>query len=77
MRCLTTLLILLCTMLTTVAQNYQCVQPGSKQYFTNSTHYLRGIRIDSTKTIGGVQYLYPFKSPRGKYYEEPLQPGGS
>lgn len=70
-------LLLLCAAHTLFAQNYQCVQPGVKQYFTNSRHYLRGIRIDSTKTIGGVEYLYPFKSPRGKYFVEPLKPGGS
>jgi hypothetical protein len=64
-------------MLTAVAQNYQCVQPGAKRYFINDKYYLRGVRIDSVKTIGGVEYLYPFRSPRGKYYEEPLQPGGS
>ncbi len=70
-------LLLLCIGHTLFAQNYQCVQPGKKRYFINDKFYLRGIRIDSVKTIGGLQYLYPFKSPRGKYYEEPLQPGGS
>jgi hypothetical protein len=75
MRCLTTLLILLSTMLTAVAQNYQCVQPGKKRYFINDSYYLRGIRIDSVKTIGTTQYLYPFQSFRGM--EELDTNGGS
>lgn len=60
-------LLLLCIGHTLFAQNYQCVQPGKKHYFINDKYYLRGIRIDSVKTIGGVEYLYPFRSYRGEY----------
>lgn len=56
---------LLCTH--ALAQNYQCVHPGVKRYYTNSGHYLRGMRIDSVKQVGNASMLYPFYSPRGKY----------
>jgi hypothetical protein len=50
------------------AQNYQCLQSGVKHYFTNSNGYLRGIRIDSVKTMGGSVVYYPFHTPRGNYH---------
>src|SRR5437870_5221101 len=57
--------------LNTYAQNWQCVQPGVKRYFTNSNHYLRGIRIDSVKVIGTDTVLYPFHTIRGEYFNWP------
>ena len=49
------------------AQNYQCLQSGVKHYFTNSSGYLRGIRIDSVRTSGTDMLYYPFHTPRGRY----------
>jgi hypothetical protein len=49
------------------AQNWQCLQPGVKRYFTNSNGYLRGIRIDSVKTYADSVVYYPFHTPRGAY----------
>jgi len=46
------------------AQQYQCMQPGRKQYFTNGNHYLRGMRIDSSFVIGTSTVFYPFQSAR-------------
>lgn len=43
------------------AQNYQCLRNDSTIYwFTNSDHYLRGIRIDSVRISGAdtIYYLY-------------------
>lgn len=50
-----------------LAQNYRCVQPGVKRYFTNNNHYLRGVRVDSVKTVGTDTVLYLFRTPRGRY----------
>lgn len=49
------------------AQNWQCLQYGVKHYFTNANGYLRGIRIDSVKTVGSDVVYYPFHTPRGSY----------
>jgi len=49
------------------AQNYQCLQTGVKHYFTNSTGYVRGIRIDSVKTLTDSTIYYPYHTPRGYY----------
>lgn len=49
------------------AQNYNCVLSNQKNYFVNSYHYVRGIRIDSVKNMGADIVLYPFHSPRGPY----------
>ncbi len=46
------------------AQNYQCLQSGVKHYFTNGNGYLRGIRIDSTRTIGSDTVYYPYHTFR-------------
>jgi hypothetical protein len=46
------------------AQNYQCLQPGKKQFFTNDVHYLRGMRIDSVALDGTSTIFYPYHSPR-------------
>ena len=46
------------------AQNYQCLQYGPKNYFTNGNGYLRGIRIDSVVTNGTDTIYYPFRTPR-------------
>jgi Secretion system C-terminal sorting domain len=73
--------ILLCllfwvTAITAYTQNYNCFVPGTKQFFTNSYGYLRGIRIDSVKTSGADTIYYPFKTSRSLY---PIsgQPNGS
>ena len=50
------------------AQNYQCLQSGVKHYFLNGNNYLRGIRIDSVRTIGDTTFYYPFHTPRGIWY---------
>ena len=52
------------------AQNYQCLQPGSKQYFVNSKNYLRGMRIDSVKSNSGATVFFPFHSRRGYSAED-------
>ena len=49
------------------AQNYQCLQSGVKHFFINGNNYLRGIRIDSTRTTGDTTIYYPFHTPRGQY----------
>ncbi len=49
------------------AQNFQCLQSGVKHYFINGNGYLRGIRIDSTRTTGDTTVFYPFHTPRGSY----------
>ncbi len=61
------LLFLLLLSLHGIAQNYQCLQSGVKHYFTNGNGYLRGIRIDSTRTLGDTIVYYPFHTPRGNY----------
>jgi hypothetical protein len=49
------------------AQNWQCLQPGVKAYYSNGS-YLRGIRIDSVRAgANGSTLFYPFRSPRGSY----------
>ena len=49
------------------AQNYQCLQSGTRSYFVNEYGYLRGIRIDSVKIFGDTTIFYPFHTPRGAY----------
>ena len=49
------------------AQNYQCLQPDVKRYFTNGNGYLRGIRIDSVTTLGDTTIYYSYHTPRGIY----------
>lgn len=56
------------------AQNYDCLQPGVKNYYINGNGYLRGINIDSTQTNGDTITYYPFHTPRGPYYETPFTP---
>jgi hypothetical protein len=46
------------------AQQYQCILPGSKQYFSNNKYYLRGMRIDSVSTTPSSVIYFPFHSPR-------------
>lgn len=50
-----------------IAQDYACVLPAEKQYFIDSSHYLRGMRIDSVKTLGDTTIYYPFHTPRGNF----------
>lgn len=49
------------------AQNWSSLSPENKTYFNNDRGYLRGIRIDSTKTIGGNTIFYPFLSARVRH----------
>lgn len=59
------------------AQDWHCVRSGAIRYFVNSNFYLRGIRIDSAKTIGTDTILYPFRTPRGEYNNfKPLDSNG-
>ena len=55
------------------AQNWQCIEPGVKQYFINNNGYLRGIRVDSV-TIGDTTVYYPSHTPRGPYYGTSVPP---
>ncbi|MCW3122644.1 MAG: hypothetical protein JWQ38_2136 [Flavipsychrobacter sp.] len=61
------LMILVLLSFTGTAQNYQCLQPGVKHYFTNSNGYLRGIRIDSAKSYTDSTIFYPYHTARGRY----------
>lgn len=47
------------------AQHYRCIQPDSTGWYTNGSHYLRAMRIDSVRSVGGTEASYPFKTPRG------------
>jgi Secretion system C-terminal sorting domain len=58
------------------AQNYQCLQPGVKQYFTNNYGYLRGMRIDSVNSMGTYTVYHPFHTPRGRYTRDTLDSAG-
>lgn len=51
-------------------QNWQCLQTGVTRYYAGE--YLRGMRIDSVKTAGDTIIQYPFHSPRGGYYYNPV-----
>lgn len=57
-------IILLVTCFKSFGQNYNCFQPGMKNFFVNSDHYLRGIRIDSVITASGNTIYYPFHTTR-------------
>lgn len=50
------------------AQNYQCLQFGPKNYFTNGNGYLRGIRIDSVSVVGSDTIYHAFHTPRAMGY---------
>jgi hypothetical protein len=50
--------------LTTIGQDYSCIIPTDTSYFINADGYLRGIRIDSVRTIGSEIVYYPFKTRR-------------
>ncbi len=67
--------------LSTMAQNYQCIQSGVKHYFSNSNGYMRVMKIDSVKTYADSTVYYPFKTSRGSYdvasFVLSLSPGGS
>ena len=67
MKSIITFLLLLGCIFSVKAQNWQCVNPAAKVYFTNSIHYLRGMRIDSVRTVGTSTVYYPFHSLRGKW----------
>lgn len=44
------------------AQNYNCIQSLQKQYFTNSTHYMRCISIDSSHVSATDTTFFPYKT---------------
>ncbi len=46
------------------AQNYNCLQPGVKPFYTNGNGYLRGMRIDSVTTSGTDTVFHPYRTPR-------------
>ncbi|HET8572330.1 MAG TPA: T9SS type A sorting domain-containing protein [Edaphocola sp.] len=46
------------------AQQYSCIPPEHKTFFTNGKDYLRGMRIDSVKYVGAEKIYYPFKTAR-------------
>jgi len=53
------------------AQQYSCIPPEQKTFFTNSGdyfQYLRGMRIDSVKYDGDKKIYYPFKTARYRLY---------
>jgi len=50
------------------AQDYNCFT-STRQYFINGDSYLRGMRIDSVKTVGINTVYYPFHTPRGTYID--------
>lgn len=66
MRKLLSLFFFLCCY-SSIAQNYQCLQPGVKRYFINANGYLRGVRIDSVTTMGDTTVYHLFHTPRGDY----------
>ncbi len=58
---------MLCGSILAQAQNYRCINPTVKNYYSNASGFLRSIRIDSIKTIGTDTVLYPYHSFRGAY----------
>ena len=44
------------------------MQPGKRVYFKNNIRYLRGMRIDSVRSVGVDTVFYPFHSVRGKFH---------
>lgn len=62
------------------AQNYRCINPDSISYYVNANSYLRGIRIDSVRSINNDTVFYPFRTARGSYSQggnPTLEAGGS
>jgi len=51
-----------------LAQDYACIIPTDTPYFINADGYLRGIRIDSVRTIGSDTVYYPFRTERHFIY---------
>ncbi|MCD6063286.1 MAG: Secretion system C-terminal sorting domain [Flavipsychrobacter sp.] len=78
MRLRLTLALLLLAYTLQAQTDWWCVQPAAKNYFINGEYYLRGISVDSVRTVGSNTVLYPFKSPRGYYQSsQKLKPSGS
>ncbi len=67
MKKLILIILILNSLFSSHAQNYQCLQSGVKRYFINSNGYLRGMRIDSVRTSGSDVIYYPFHTARGNY----------
>ncbi len=61
-------LLFLFFILNTQAQNYNCFQTGTKGYFINGNNYVRGMRIDSVKSVGSDSVFYPYRTQRISYY---------
>ncbi len=60
------------------AQNYACLNSGVKRYFINSNNYLRGVRVDSVRTLTDTNVYYLYHTPRGNYMAgAALDTGGS
>ena len=61
------ILVMLLWALNSEAQNYQCLQGGVKQFYTNSNGYLRSINANSTLR-GSDSVFSNFCTLRGPYY---------
>jgi hypothetical protein len=62
----TLLFFFLLLQVTAKGQNYSCIPPQHKTYFTNNRGYLRGMRIDSVRSDNGNTLYYPFRTARVK-----------
>jgi hypothetical protein len=60
-------LLLICS-LPVMAQNYDCLQFGPKNYFINGNGYVRGMRVDSISTSGSDIIYFPYRSQRISNY---------
>jgi hypothetical protein len=61
-------ILLLLPTTTCFAQNYDCLQYGAKNYFLNGNGYVRGMRIDSVRTVGSDVIYYPYRTRRISNY---------
>jgi len=52
----------------TQAQNYNCFQPGGRNYFVSGQGYVRGIRIDSVRVQGSDTVYFPYRTLRNDHY---------
>jgi hypothetical protein len=65
MKCLLSFLLLFALpQMRVSAQNYSCISPEYKTWFTNSNGYLKGMRIDAVQTNGQYKIHYPFRTAR-------------
>ena len=68
MKKISLLSIFLLTILSSHAQNYQCLQSGVIPCYTNGDGYLRGMRTDSVRTSGSDVVYYPYHTERKSNY---------